>query len=157
MCGYWPRPTSRWSGRCEEGLFREDLFYRLNVITIHIPPLRERREEIPVFLEYFLRKYSEFYGKQPAPFGDYAVGRMMEYTWPGNIRELENLVKRYVIVGNESQIIRELSTHKPISSSTERRKSDLGIKDPKTAAGRIAQQARQRFRSTPQGNCSRNG
>ena len=57
----------------EEGLFREDLFYRLNVITVHIPPLRERREEILVFLEYFLRKYSEFYGKQPAPFGDYAL------------------------------------------------------------------------------------
>jgi len=102
----------------EEGLFREDLFYRLNVVTIHIPPLRERREEIPVFLEFFLRKYSEYYGKQPPPFGDYAVGRMMEYAWPGNIRELENLVKRYVIVGNEAQIIRELATHKPIVSST---------------------------------------
>ncbi len=101
----------------EEGLFREDLFYRLNVITIHIPPLRERREEIPVFLDFFLRKYSEFYSKTPAPFGDYAVGRMIDYTWPGNIRELENLVKRYVIVGNEAQIIRELSTHKPIMSS----------------------------------------
>ena len=49
-------------------MFREDLFYRLNVVTIHIPPLRERREEIPVFLDFFLRKYSEFYGKQPAPF-----------------------------------------------------------------------------------------
>ena len=102
----------------EEGLFREDLFYRLNVVTIHIPPLRERREEIPVFLEFFLRKYSEYYGKQPPPFSDYAVSRIMEYAWPGNIRELENLVKRYVIVGNESQIIRELSTHKPIVSST---------------------------------------
>jgi two-component system, NtrC family, response regulator AtoC len=102
----------------EEGLFREDLFYRLNVVMIHIPPLRERREEILVFLDYFLRKYSEFYGKQPAPFSDYAIGRMLEYTWPGNIRELENLVKRYVIVGNEAQIIRELSTHKPIMSST---------------------------------------
>jgi two-component system response regulator AtoC len=101
----------------QEGLFREDLFYRLNVITIHIPPLRERREEILVFLDYFLRKYSEFYGKQPAPFGDYAIGRMMDYSWPGNIRELENLVKRYVIVGNEAQIIRELSTPKPIVSS----------------------------------------
>ena len=101
----------------EEGLFREDLFYRLNVVTIHIPPLRERREEIPIFLDYFLRKYSEYYGKRPAPFSDYAVGRMMEYAWPGNIRELENLVKRYTIVGNESQIIRELSTHKPIVSS----------------------------------------
>jgi two-component system, NtrC family, response regulator AtoC len=101
----------------EHGAFREDLFYRLNVVTIHIPPLRERREEIPVFLDFFLRKYSEFYGKQPAPFSDYAQARMMEYTWPGNIRELENLVKRYVIVGNESQIIRELATHKPIVSS----------------------------------------
>jgi DNA-binding NtrC family response regulator len=102
----------------EEGLFREDLFYRLNVVTIHIPPLRERREEIPVFLDFFQRKYSEYYGKNPPPFSDYAVSRMMEYTWPGNIRELENLVKRYVIVGNEAQIIRELSTHKPIVTST---------------------------------------
>jgi two-component system, NtrC family, response regulator AtoC len=102
----------------QEGLFREDLFYRLNVITIHIPPLRERTEEIPVFLDYFLRKYSEVYGKQPVPFGDNAIGRMLEYTWPGNIRELENLVKRYVIVGNEAQITRELSTQKPIMAST---------------------------------------
>ncbi len=101
----------------EEGVFREDLFYRLNVVSIHIPPLRERREEIPVFLEFFLEKYSQHYGKRPPMFSDYAVARMMEYAWPGNIRELENLVKRYVIVGNEAQIIRELSTHKPIVSS----------------------------------------
>ncbi len=123
----------------EEGLFREDLFYRLNVITIHIPPLRERREEIPVFLDYFLRKYSEYYGKQPAPFSEYAVGRMMEYTWPGNIRELENLVKRYVIVGNEAQIIRELSTHKPIVSSTSGASPIWGLKkDEPPAAPQIA-------------------
>lgn len=101
----------------EEGVFREDLFYRLNVVTIHIPPLRERREEIPVFLKYFLEKYSEHYGKKPSMFSEYAVTRMMEYAWPGNIRELENMVKRYVIVGNEAQIIRELSTHKPIITS----------------------------------------
>ena len=100
-----------------QGAFREDLFYRLNVVTVHIPPLRERREEIPLFLEFFLRKYSEFYGKQPPPFSEYAITRMMDYAWPGNIRELENLVKRYVIVGNESQIIREISTHKPIMYS----------------------------------------
>jgi two-component system response regulator AtoC len=98
----------------EDGMFREDLFYRLNVVTIHIPPLRERREEIPILLDFFLTKYSEYYGKQPPKFSDYAVTRMMEYAWPGNIRELENLVKRYVIVGNETQIIRELATHKPI-------------------------------------------
>ena len=101
----------------EDGVFREDLFYRLNVVTIHIPPLRERREDIPVFLEYFLSRYSDYYSKHPPMFSDYAVTRMMDYAWPGNIRELENLVKRYVIVGNEGQIIRELSTHKPIVSS----------------------------------------
>ena len=95
-----------------EGAFREDLFYRLNVITIHIPPLRERREEIAVFLDFFLHKYSEVYHKNPKPFSETALTHMSEYHWPGNIRELENLVKRYVIVGNEAQIIRELTTHK---------------------------------------------
>ncbi len=100
-----------------EGVFREDLFYRLNVVTVHIPPLRERREEIPVFLQFFLSRYSEHYGKNPAMFSDFAMTRMMDYPWPGNIRELENMVKRYVIVGNEAQIIRELATHKPIVSS----------------------------------------
>jgi transcriptional regulator with PAS, ATPase and Fis domain len=101
-----------------QGSFREDLFYRLNVVTIHIPPLRERREEISVFLDFFLNKYSHYYGKNPPPFSENAIARMMDYTWPGNIRELENLVKRYTIVGNEAQIIRELSTHKPIVTST---------------------------------------
>jgi transcriptional regulator with PAS, ATPase and Fis domain len=119
----------------EEGLFREDLFYRLNVVSIHIPPLRERREEIPVFLDFFLRKYSEFYGKNPPPFSDYAVGRMMAYNWPGNIRELENLVKRYVIVGNEPQIIRELSTHKPIISSVSGLSPMWGIKGDSAVVG----------------------
>jgi transcriptional regulator with PAS, ATPase and Fis domain len=95
-----------------EGAFREDLFYRLNVITIQIPPLRERRQEIAVFLDFFMEKYSEVYHKKPSPFSDTAVAHMIDYHWPGNIRELENLVKRYVIVGNEAQIIRELTTHK---------------------------------------------
>ena len=115
----------------EEGSFREDLFYRLNVVTIHIPPLRERQEEIPIFLDFLLRKYSEYYGKQPPPFTDYAVSRMIEYSWPGNIRELENLVKRYVIVGNESQIIRELSTHKPLISRLRKREAAVRFGNPK--------------------------
>jgi two-component system, NtrC family, response regulator AtoC len=102
-----------------DGTFREDLFYRLNVVSIHIPPLRERREEIPVFIDFFLNKYSNYYNKRPTPFSEAAVQRMMNYDWPGNIRELENLVKRYTIVGNEAQIIRELATHKPIVTSTD--------------------------------------
>jgi two-component system response regulator AtoC len=118
-----------------EGTFREDLFYRLNVVTIHIPPLRERREEIPVFLEFFLQKYSDYYGKQPARFGEYAVQKMMEYAWPGNIRELENLVKRYTIVGNESQIIRELATHKPILYSTQPQAQNASVPSDTAAMG----------------------
>jgi two-component system, NtrC family, response regulator AtoC len=121
----------------EEGLFREDLFYRLNVVTVHIPPLRERREEIPLFLDYFQRKYSEVYAKNPPPFSDYALSRMMEYVWPGNIRELENLVKRYVIVGNEAQIIRELSTHKPVISSNSGASPIWGLKDPNPQPGQL--------------------
>jgi two-component system, NtrC family, response regulator AtoC len=121
----------------EEGLFREDLFYRLNVVTVHIPPLRERREEIPLFLDYFQRKYSEVYAKNPPPFSDYAISRMMEYVWPGNIRELENLVKRYVIVGNEAQIIRELSTHKPVISSNSGASPIWGLKDPNPQPGQL--------------------
>src|SRR5260221_3413173 len=62
----------------EEGVFREDLFYRLNVVTIHIPPLRERREEIPVFLDYFLNKYSRYYDKHPPAFSADAIIRMIE-------------------------------------------------------------------------------
>jgi two-component system response regulator AtoC len=122
----------------EEGLFREDLFYRLNVVTVHIPPLRERREEIPLFLDYFQRKYSEVYAKNPPAFSDYAISRMMEYVWPGNIRELENLVKRYVIVGNEAQIIRELSTHKPVISSNSGASPIWGLKDPNPQSGQTA-------------------
>jgi two-component system, NtrC family, response regulator AtoC len=122
----------------EDGTFREDLFYRLNVVTIHIPPLRERREEIPAFLDFFLRKYSEYYGKQPHAFSDYAISRMMDYHWPGNIRELENLVKRYVIVGNEAQIIRELSTHKPIMSSFGGASAPAAPKPPEVIAANAA-------------------
>ena len=137
----------------QEGLFREDLFYRLNVITIHIPPLRERREEILIFLDYFLRKYSEFYGKQPAPFGDYAASCMMEYTWPVNIRELENLVKRYVIVGNEAQIIRELSVPKPIVSSMDGASPGWGLQD--TNSGDRWQQKPSAIPiNTPKGNAA---
>jgi DNA-binding NtrC family response regulator len=92
-----------------EGRFREDLFYRLNVVTIQLPPLRDRTEDIPLLLDYFRTKYSAYYGRHVEPFSDPALARLLEYHWPGNIRELENLVKRYVIMGNETAILRELA------------------------------------------------
>lgn len=97
--------------RVREGLFREDLLYRINVVSIFLPPLRERRDEIPVITEYLLKKYAQQYSRPLHPLGHEVVQRMMEYDWPGNIRELENLCKRFVIVGSETQILRELSNH----------------------------------------------
>ncbi len=90
------------------GQFREDLYYRVNVVTVSIPPLRARKREIPVLLEHFVHRYSEVYGKPVAPFDASTIALLMDYEWPGNIRELENLCKRYVIVGSATQILREV-------------------------------------------------
>lgn len=97
--------------RVSEGAFREDLFYRINVVTVHIPPLRERRNEIAVFIRYFLEKYSGVYARKVTPLNEETMQALVRYPWPGNIRELENLCKRYVIVGDSTQIVRELSLH----------------------------------------------
>jgi DNA-binding NtrC family response regulator len=95
--------------RVREGMFREDLLYRINVVTIFVPPLRERRDEIPVLTNYLLRKFAAQYGRELHPLGPEVMEKMLAYEWPGNIRELENLCKRFVLVGNETQIFRELS------------------------------------------------
>ncbi|HVJ06869.1 MAG TPA: sigma-54 dependent transcriptional regulator [Acidisarcina sp.] len=98
--------------RVAEGSFREDLFYRINVITISVPPLRERREEIPILIRYFLERYARVYQRTLVPLDPKVLDFLCDYSWPGNIRELENLCKRYVIVGDPTQIVRELSAHK---------------------------------------------
>jgi DNA-binding NtrC family response regulator len=95
--------------RVKEGLFREDLLYRINAVTVFLPPLRERRDEIPALTDYLLHKFAVQYGRELRPFSEEVVKLLMAYDWPGNIRELENLCKRYVIVGGETQILRELS------------------------------------------------
>ncbi|MBI3405284.1 MAG: sigma-54-dependent Fis family transcriptional regulator [Acidobacteria bacterium] len=90
------------------GRFREDLFYRLNVFTIHVPPLRERAKEIPLLFRHFLSKYSEKYKKNPQAPSDHLLEAAMTYPWPGNLRELENFVKRYVILEDDESSFREL-------------------------------------------------
>ena len=92
-----------------EGQFREDLFFRLNVVSINMPPLRERREEIPLLCDYFLKKYSVQYNKPYPELSHDTMRLFMEYDWPGNIRELENLIKRTVVLGTESPIQKEIS------------------------------------------------
>lgn len=81
-----------------KGTFREDLFYRLNVIPIYVPPLRERREDISVLTRYFLREFSIEHGKREKTINQDALELMMEYPWPGNVRELKNLIERMVIM-----------------------------------------------------------
>ncbi len=89
-------------------LFREDLFYRLNVVNILVPPLRERREEIPVFIDHFVREYSKKYSRELRPLSDSLLARLVEYPFPGNVRELENMVKRVVVLQSEDSILEEI-------------------------------------------------
>ncbi|MGH9598187.1 MAG: sigma 54-interacting transcriptional regulator, partial [Edaphobacter sp.] len=89
--------------------FREDLYYRLNGFTLSIPPLRERKEEIPVLSEYFMRKGAKRYSREPLPFSSNLLNVLSEHTWPGNLRELENVVNRYLVLGDERSIVEELS------------------------------------------------
>jgi DNA-binding NtrC family response regulator len=85
------------------GGFRQDLFFRLNVIPIHIPPLRERRDDIPILLDHFVRKWNAELSRHVTGFSPEAVEALMEYRWPGNVRELENLVQRLVILKGEGR------------------------------------------------------
>ena len=86
------------------GAFRQDLFYRLNVIPFFVPPLRDRKEDIPVLARYFLGEFSAEYGKKPRELTDAAMEILLRYPWPGNVRELRNLVERLVIVCPQARI-----------------------------------------------------
>lgn len=89
----------------KEGRFREDLFYRLNVFPIVVPPLRERRDDIPLLLEHLIRKFSDLHGKQIPGVTARALQVIFNYDWPGNVRELENVIERGVILGDEGMAL----------------------------------------------------
>ena len=88
----------------EQGTFREDLFYRLNVVNIQVPPLRERIEDIPLLVDYFIKKYCLSMNKTGITIDDAAMHKLEEYTFPGNIRELENMIERAIVIGNGRKI-----------------------------------------------------
>lgn len=92
-----------------DGRFRRDLYYRLNVVDIPIPPLRERKQEIPIFVNHFLGIYGKKYGNNIRPPSQRLMKVFMAHQWPGNIRELENMIKRLMVLGDEAAIIRELT------------------------------------------------
>ncbi|HWR62022.1 MAG TPA: sigma-54 dependent transcriptional regulator, partial [Clostridia bacterium] len=91
----------------KQGTFREDLYYRLNVVPIEIPPLRERKEDVPTLVEHFLFKASSISGNTPKKISDGAMEALVNYNWPGNIRELENIIERCVVVTSGNLITLE--------------------------------------------------
>ncbi len=111
-----------------EGRFREDLFYRLNVIHIGIPPLRERPEDIPVLVQYFLDKYSKEQGKEVQGISKFAMEALLNYSFPGNVRELENIIERSVALSSSNLILPEslsLARHKAPAPAAKVHKMDF--------------------------------
>ena len=88
----------------EKGLFREDLYYRLNIITVDLPPLRDRGNDIELLLNFFLNKYTRELDKPNMRFSPKALHTLKEYSWPGNVRELQNLVHRLVVMADDATI-----------------------------------------------------
>jgi len=96
--------------------FREDLYYRLNGFTVKMPPLRERTEEIPILSQHFMRKVSAKYEREPLPISPALMQALISHSWPGNLRELENTIKRYLVLADERAIIDELSLREDAGS-----------------------------------------
>jgi two-component system response regulator AtoC len=115
-------------GMVSEGAFREDLFYRLNVVSIQLPPLRERKHEIPLLTDHFLQRYAKEYVREYIPASDALLEAFSRYHWPGNVRELENLVKRRVVLGSEAPVAQEIAARAAQLSSPRAPASAPGAK-----------------------------
>jgi DNA-binding NtrC family response regulator len=99
-----------------ERRFREDLYYRINGFSFYLPPLRKRKEEIPVLIRYFMQRMSEKYARKPISMPPTLLNACMQYEWPGNLRELENFIKRYLVLGDDQAMIAELMRERPASA-----------------------------------------
>jgi DNA-binding NtrC family response regulator len=110
----------------ENGTFREDLYYRLNVVNIYIPPLRERKEDIPMLVNHFIRKYCTAMSRDLISIDHSALLRLEEYHFPGNVRELENMIERAIVVGNGKEIrLKDLPLEKDVIGESSDSLSDL--------------------------------
>jgi len=113
--------------KVKKGLFREDLYYRLNTIKIYISPLRNRPEDIPLLIDYFIEKYSSQFDKNRIPKPDPDdMEKLMAYSWPGNVRELQNVLKTSMVIGDWEEIIHDLYLKN--QSATPRRTEELALK-----------------------------
>jgi two-component system, NtrC family, response regulator AtoC len=127
------------------GTFREDLYYRINVVSIPVPPLRERREEIPVLVNHFLRKYSAKYGRDMLSVSAGLMQGFTSYAWPGNIRELENMIKRIVVMESEDVIAEEVFgatlPEAPLPPTPEQLVTSLDLSDGPISLKEVARRA----------------
>ena len=126
----------------EEGKFREDLYYRLNVINLALPPLRDRKEDIPALVDHFFTKYCrenekflDEHNRSHLTFEPEAMQILMDHAWPGNVRELENVVERAVVLASQPQCSRGCSAR---SSSRSARAADPPRRKRRSAGGRVA-------------------
>lgn len=97
----------------EEGAFRLDFLFRINAITIDLPPLRQRAIDIPILIDYFLSRYSKMFQSRPQPLSEEVLQLMQKFHWPGNIRQLENMIRCYVLVDSEEALMSELTSAVP--------------------------------------------
>ena len=104
MCGSLRRPTRDLSQAIQEGTFREDLFYRLSVFTLELPPLRQRQEDIPELAAHFAERYAQHLRRPVPTMDEGVVAHLQAYSWPGNVRELEHLIQRAVLLCKEGVI-----------------------------------------------------
>jgi DNA-binding NtrC family response regulator len=102
---------------CKKGSFREDLYFRLNVISLHLPPLRERKEDIKPISEFFIEKYSKANSVPVRKLSKGALEKMMNYSWPGNVRELENIMHRAVLLAGGTEISADAVTLPNVASA----------------------------------------
>jgi transcriptional regulator of aroF, aroG, tyrA and aromatic amino acid transport len=114
----------------KEGTFREDLYYRLNVVPVHIRPLRERKEDIPVLTQYFIETIGGKMGKEKIEISDLALEKLKNYSWPGNIRELQNIIERAVIFAEDIIEVEHLSFEETAPDKTKDHPAPEGIKLP---------------------------
>jgi transcriptional regulator with PAS, ATPase and Fis domain len=133
-----------------EGRFRQDLFFRINVMTINLPPLRDRREQILPLSEYFMDLYRTKFRKTIPALSPKAISLFREYHWPGNIRELENLIKRIVIFGHEGTVLEDVANQKwdrgmnseafgGYSKNSSREKDTIDLKEVGKRAAEVAE------------------
>jgi len=98
-----------------DGLFRLDFFFRINAVTIELPPLRQRAEDLPTLVDYFLDKHAKTFRRSPSPLSREMMRLMQHYHWPGNIRQLENMIRSYILIGSEEALVADLSDPIPAS------------------------------------------